>query len=150
MSSVAHAKLILEVLHDERISNLSDETDERQLEIYSLAIFKVRDTVEKYQPIEIPFETIFDGLEVLNEISISLVPISLREAGDLYRIKEDILPLVEDALTSASQVVKIYERERKKTKKGVIQKEDLPQEYDHHVIRFRRLVIEIHEHLREE
>ena len=150
MPLAPHAKLIQQVIDERNISNLAKENEYRQLEVYRLANCKVKEQIENHLLRDIPYETVKDAEEFLNEIAMSLVKFSMRDLDELFKIRSEILPRVERAQLSANQAIKIYEKERKKRKKGEVLKEDLPQAYDNCVIRFRRLILEIHELWREE
>lgn len=122
MSSFSHAKLVKQVLQEKGISNLRDEPDKVQLEIYTIALFNIRTVVEGYLVGDIPYDTLSNGLELLNELSIVLVPMKLREVEGEFKIGKTLLPVVKSGLKAVNQAVKAYEREKKKRREAKCKK----------------------------
>jgi hypothetical protein len=146
MPSAQHAKLIQQTLRkEEENATLSKLDDNRQLEIYRLVLLKIREQSERHIPREIPFLTLKDSEEALNELSMIFVYLSMTPIGKNIKVEDDILPKIEQALSSVTQAVSIREKVDQESKKEV-----LPQEYTDCVIRFRRLVILAHEYLRDQ
>ncbi len=145
MASAQHAKIIQQALEEKHISDISAVLAEVQMEVYTLALSKLSERAARHIPKEIPYETLVDSEEALNELSIVFSVLSMKPIGQQYKLEEDVLPKIEQALASVGRALSLSS----KGKKGS-EKEDLPPEYHECVIRFRRLLIQMCEYLREE
>jgi hypothetical protein len=144
MASTQHSKIVQQALEEKQVLDISGLTDTDQLEIYHLALLKIKERAERHIPRSLPFETLKDSEEALNELSIDLVYLGMKPVGKSFHIEDDVLPKIEEALSYVTQAISIRERVDQANKK-----EDLPRDYFDCVIRFRRLVIQSYEYLRE-
>lgn len=142
MEAARHSKILQHLLNEQNISDLLVESPERQLEMYRLALVKVREQVEKRLAKAIPLNTLRESEGVLDELSIAFARLSTKSSLRSYKIEEEVLPLIEEALDAVSRAVDKREKANNENAQA-----ELPDGYLPNVIRFRRLIIQLCEYL---
>lgn len=125
-----HAKLIQEIL-DKPNSNLAAETDNGKLEIYRLALEGIKKGLEERKPRDLAQETLIDYEDALQEISVACYGLRTKPIGKTYKLDEDVVPHLDDALAYLSRALVILEGVEKSL------------EYLQCLLRFRNLIFQI-------